>query len=293
MNRELIAVRNTIERTLDELIPTEGLISETLSEAMRYATLSGGKRIRPLLLCSSCTGLGGNINEAIFPACAVEMVHAYSLIHDDLPSMDNDKLRHGKDSTHIAFGEAIAILSGDALQALAFELLTKPNSGISHSIQIETIRLLSTAAGSKGMVGGQVLDLESENKRLDLEELNTLHRSKTGALIAASIEIGATLATNADKEQVLILQEFSDKIGLAFQVVDDILDVTQPTKILGKPSQSDLVQQKSTFPQLMGVDEARYFSEKLLAESLQLLKLAKLKNDWLADLARMCVHRNH
>ena len=293
MNSELVAIREAIEHKLNELLPKESLIAQKLVDAMRYATLTGGKRIRPMLLCASCTGFGGTLDQALLPACAIELIHAYSLIHDDLPAMDNDDLRHGKASTHVAFGEPTAILTGDALQALAFELLADPHIEISESARIESIRLLSQSAGWNGMVGGQLLDLESENQALTLDQLRVLHQAKTGALITTAIQIGATIAGTVPKKTTGAIDEFAQKIGLAFQIVDDILDETESTKVLGKPANSDKKLNKSTFPQLLGIQQAKVFAEQLLEEALQLLAEENLKNDLLGDLAKMCVHRKY
>ncbi|MAZ45419.1 MAG: geranyl transferase [Gammaproteobacteria bacterium] len=293
MNSELIDIREAIEHKLDELLPKESLIAQKLVDAMRYATLTGGKRIRPMLLCASCTGFGGTLEQALVPACAIELIHTYSLIHDDLPSMDNDDLRHGKPATHIAFGEPIAILTGDALQALAFDLLAGPHTEIPGSARIESIRLLSQGAGWNGMVGGQLLDLQSENQTLTLEQLRRLHEAKTGALITAAIQIGVAIAGTAEKKTIRTIDTFARKIGLAFQIVDDILDESESTTVLGKPANSDTELNKSTFPKLLGIQPSKKFAEQLVEEAVQLLAAENLKNSLLVDLAKICVQRRY
>ena len=221
MTSELDALRARIESALDAHLPASSNLSPTLTDAMRYATLSGGKRLRPLFLCATCTAVGGDARTALAPACAIEFLHAYSLVHDDLPAMDDDELRHGVPSTHIRFGEATAILAGDALQALAFRTLADAPD-VTATARLRALTLLADAAGWDGMVGGQSLDLEAERRRLELPELAALHGAKTGALIRAAIQIGAIVGNPALANEVFDgLGEFAGQVGLAFQVVDD------------------------------------------------------------------------
>lgn len=291
MTPELLALKSTIEDALQHHLPTNSEIGQELLDAMRYATLSGGKRIRPLLVCATCTGLGGALEDALAPACAVEFIHAYSLLHDDLPAMDDDELRHGLPSGHIKFGEATAILAGDALQALAFETLaTAPAAR--NDVRLSAVRVLAEASGWQGMVGGQSFDLSSENKKLSLSQLQSLHAAKTGALIKASVQIGALFGNpKLDAETYVLLTEFATRIGLAFQVVDDVLDVTQTTEVLGKPAGSDEKSKKSTYPALLGINQARSHADDLLSEAEAMLERADLKHDLLLMLARGIVSR--
>jgi geranylgeranyl pyrophosphate synthase len=287
--RELKA---TIEDALDHYLPAQSPLAPELVEAMRYATLSGGKRLRPMLVCAACTAVGGALEDALAPACAVEFVHAYSLIHDDLPAMDDDALRHGLPSNHVRFGEAGAILAGDALQALAFRTLAEaPNVPVES--RLRAIRLLADAVGWQGMVGGQSFDLASEHQALPLEHLEALHAAKTGALIQAAVQIGAVVGTTRlDDETFVLLGEFARRIGHAFQVMDDVLDVTATTDDLGKPAGSDTASDKSTYPRLMGVSASRERAQRLLDEGLRFLQRAGLGETLLSELARRTVERD-
>lgn len=291
MTSELEALRARIESALDAHLPSRSNLSPALTEAMRYATLSGGKRLRPLFLCATCTAVGGDARSALAPACAIEFLHAYSLVHDDLPAMDDDELRHGVPSTHIRFGEATAILAGDALQALAFRTLAEAPD-LPAAARVRALTMLADAAGWDGMVGGQSLDLEAERRRLELPELAALHGAKTGALIRAAIQIGAIVGDPDLSDEVFDgLGEFAGQVGLAFQVVDDVLDITATTDTLGKPAGSDLKAGKSTYPGLLGLDEARAYAESLLQSALALHAALPLRHSLLADLAVRSVRR--
>ena len=291
MTPELTALKRTVEDALQHYLPTNSDIADTLVEAMRYAGLSGGKRIRPLLVCATCTGLGGALEDALAPACAVEFIHAYSLLHDDLPAMDDDDLRHGLPSGHIKYGEATAILAGDALQALAFETLANAPSART-DVRLTAVQVLAEASGWQGMVGGQSFDLASENKSLSLTELQSLHAAKTGALIKAAVQIGALFGNaRVDAETYVLLTEFATRIGLAFQVVDDILDITQTTETLGKPAGSDEKANKSTYPALLGLEQAKSHAATLLAEAEPMLERAGMQHDLLNQLARAIINR--
>ncbi|MBX3707144.1 MAG: polyprenyl synthetase family protein [Pseudomonadales bacterium] len=291
MTTDLDGLKGVIEATLARLLPDHSPIAPDLVAAMRYATLSGGKRLRPMLVCAACTGVGGRLAHALAPACAVEFVHAYSLVHDDLPAMDDDDLRHGVPSNHVRFGEATAILAGDALQALAFQTLAQAPD-LSDPVRLRTLTLLTDAVGWRGMVGGQSFDLAAEARALAQEELAALHGAKTGALIRAAVQIGAVVGDpDLPAATFDILGAFGTRLGLAFQVIDDVLDVTASTAELGKPAGSDLLAEKSTYPKLLGVDGARALADRLLAEALDLLGQAGLQNDWLAQLAHRGVRR--
>jgi len=292
MTPDLRALKATVEDALDHHLPAHSPIAPDLVEAMRYATLSGGKRLRPMLVCSACTGVGGALADALAPACAVEFVHAYSLAHDDLPAMDDDDLRHGLPSNHKRFGEATAILAGDALQALAFQTLASA-PGVPPEARLRAVALLSDAVGWRGMVGGQSFDLAAEQQSLPLEHLESLHAAKTGALIRAAVQIGAVVGNpKLDDETFVLLGEFANRIGQAFQIVDDVLDVTSTTEDLGKPAGSDEAAGKSTYPKLMGVDAATARAETLLDEALRFLRRAGLQDSLLGELAALCVRRS-
>jgi len=264
-----------------------------LGDAMRYAVLDGGKRLRPLLVLAASEAVGGNTAAALRAACATELIHAYSLVHDDLPSMDNDVLRRGKPTVHVKFGEADALLAGDALQALAFELLTPDGDEIPASIQATLCRLLARAAGSQGMAGGQAIDLASVGMALDEAQLREMHRLKTGALLQGSVEMGAACAGAIAPAALDALRDYGAAIGLAFQVVDDILDVTADSQTLGKTAGKDAAADKPTYVSLWGLDGARSQARQLLAESLAALGRSGLADTAaLRALAHMVVDRD-
>ena len=293
LDSNLKQLRRSIDTKLASILPKESPIAEPMLKAMRYAVLGGGKRIRPLLTCTVCSALDGRVEDALLPGCAIELIHAYSLIHDDLPAMDDDDLRHGRPSTHKQFGEAIAILAGDSLHSLAFQSIVQA-PGISQDTKVKAIAALAEAAGWRGMSGGQCLDINSEGKRIPIDQLRSLHAAKTGALICTSFQIGALCAgEDEDSEHFRILTQVGRDIGLAFQIVDDILDVTSNSATLGKPSQSDEAAEKNTFPQLMGIEESQVEANKLLTSSLQLLCDTGIENSTLASLLRQTVLRKN
>ena len=267
-----------------------------LGDAMRYAVLDGGKRLRPLLVLAACEAVGGNREAAMRSACAVELIHAYSLVHDDMPCMDNDVLRRGKPTVHVRFGEAQALLAGDALQALAFELLTPDDGTVDDATQARLCRMLAQAAGFEGMAGGQAIDLASIGKPLTSDQLHEMHRMKTGALLRASVLMGASCGTTTAQVRDA-LADYGSAIGLAFQVVDDILDVVADSATLGKTAGKDAAQDKPTFVSLMGLDESRSYAGHLLARALGSLDLpdaaAPGRTEALRALADMLVNRHH
>ncbi len=240
-----------------------------LEEAIRYVLLAGGKRVRPLLVYGACRALGGKLADADAAACAVEFIHAYSLIHDDLPALDDDDLRRGRPSLHRAFDEATAILAGDALQSMAFEMLGASGG---NGNRAEMVRELARAAGPRGMVAGQVLDLAADCSRTSLEELESIHSLKTGALIQASVALGAMSTGKAAPGQLTGLRDYGRRIGLAFQIQDDILDVVSDTATLGKPQGSDEARDKTTYVSLLGLDAARNQARELAADSLAAIR---------------------
>ena len=286
-------VRDDIADALNALLPTHSDIAQPMVDAMRHAVFGGGKRLRPLMACAACEAFSGSFKAALPAACGLEFIHAYSLIHDDLPAMDDDELRHGQAATHVAFGEANAILAGDSLHSLAFQSLAEA-PGLSQAAKLRCITLLSTAAGWPGMAGGQCLDIAAEGENLSLARLEALHSAKTGALIEASLVIGAYCAeVEPDDPKLALLRTFGQRIGLAFQIVDDILDVTESSQTLGKPAGSDDALNKNTFPKLMGLEDAQQRAEALLTQALALLEEADLATNLLTGLAERSVKRRH
>ena len=264
-----------------------------LGDAMRYAVLDGGKRLRPLLVFAASEAVGGHADAALRAACAAELIHAYSLVHDDLPCMDNDVLRRGKPTVHVKFGEADALLAGDALQALAFELLTPDGDGIAPAVQATLCRLLARAAGSQGMAGGQAIDLASVGLALDEAQLREMHRLKTGALLQGSVEMGAACGGAIAADALAALRDYGAAIGLAFQVVDDILDVVADSETLGKTAGKDAASDKPTYVSLLGLDGARAQARELLGEALAALDRSALADTGaLRALAHMVVDRD-
>ena len=280
-----------VEQALDTWVHAEAPAG--LGDAMRYAVLDGGKRLRPLLVLAACEAVGGNVQAALRAACAVELIHAYSLVHDDLPCMDNDVLRRGKPTVHVKFGEAEALLAGDALQALAFELLTPDDAGVPPAMQALMCRLLARSAGADGMAGGQAIDLQSVGRKLDEAALRDMHQRKTGALLQASVELGAACAPSPLRgASAEALRRYGAAVGLAFQVVDDILDVTADSTQLGKTAGKDAASDKPTYVSLMGLDGARAHADVLLAEAEAALAGAGLPDvTLLGALARRLVLR--
>lgn len=265
---------------------------ERLYRAMRYSVMNGGKRVRPLLVYAACEALGGDKARADGAACAVELIHAYSLVHDDLPAMDDDDLRRGQPTTHKAFDEACAILAGDGLQSLAFEALAAPaHNPPDAALRLEMFSALARAAGPAGMVGGQAIDLESVGLRLDRDALETMHRHKTGALIEASVRLGAMASGQADAASLGALQQYAQAIGLAFQVQDDILDVESDTAILGKHQGADIARDKPTYPALLGMPAAKSYALQLHDQALQALSAFGAAAEPLRQLARFIIER--
>jgi len=284
-------IRGHIDTALSNQLHSRGAESEPLLEVMRYALLGGGKRIRPLLVCCTATSLGGSLEAALLPACAIECIHAYSLIHDDLPAMDDDDLRHGKPSCHRAFGEAQAILAGDALQSLAFEILSQPGSQ-SAERQLAMTRVLSAASGSQGMVGGQWLDIVNTGSAIDAATLEHMHRRKTGALIAAATEIGA-LASECTATTTTQLKHFGEQLGLIFQLVDDLLDISESSHTLGKPAGSDIESGKNTYPALFGVRGTQNQISGLVRDCEETLESLGIERGELGELLQLVVERSY
>ena len=287
----LDACHKLVDTELDRCIE-QNAASERLQEAMRYSVLGGGKRIRPALCLAAAKAVNQNAETALAPACSVELVHAYSLIHDDLPAMDDDNLRRGRPTTHIAFDEATAILAGDALQALAFDLLAN-NDGLASESRLAMVQELARAAGHQGMVGGQAIDLESVGKALTLSELENMHRHKTGALIEASVRMGALCAADVDTDILDALTTYAQALGLAFQVQDDLLDVEGSTEVIGKPQGSDIARAKPTYPSLLGPEGAREHLQALFETAQSSLAGFGPEADPLRAMADYVVARSH
>jgi len=280
-----------VEAALERWVPSDA--PGGLGEAMRYGVLEGGKRLRALLVLAACDAVTGSRAAAMRAAAAVELIHAYSLIHDDMPCMDNDVLRRGKPTVHVRYGEAQAMLAGDAMQALAFEVLTPSDGEVAVDVQARLCALLARAAGHSGMAGGQAIDLASVGRTLTEEALRDMHRRKTGALLSASVLMGAACGTPTRRAQQA-LATYGDALGLAFQVVDDILDVTQASEVLGKTAGKDEEQHKPTYVSVLGLDEARALAGRLRAQALDAIRDAGLDSaEALCMLADRVVERSH
>jgi farnesyl diphosphate synthase len=284
-----------VEQALSDWVDAQA--PAALGEAMRYAVLDGGKRLRPLLVLATAQAVGGeNPAAALRAACALELIHAYSLVHDDMPCMDNDVLRRGKPTVHVQFGQAQALLAGDALQALAFELLTPQDGSVPPAVQAACVGLLARASGYWGMAGGQAIDLASVGDRLSEDQLRQMHRLKTGALLLCSVQMGAACGAQLPESARTALSRFGEVLGLAFQVVDDILDVTADSATLGKTAGKDAAADKPTYVALMGLQAAQRYADQLAQEAMQALADTGLPTERLAalrGLATKVVQRNH
>ena len=285
------AHRQRVEAELERLITQRTSIEPRLQEAMRYSLLNGGKRLRPTLVYLAAEICGGALNPADSAACAIEAVHSYSLVHDDLPAMDDDELRRGKPTCHIAFDEATAILAGDALLTWAFELISEPCIDVQPQTQLSMVRALARAAGDLGMVAGQAFDLNSVGKTLTLAQLQNMHAAKTGALINLALELGA-LSANATEEERDALRRYGQALGLAFQIKDDLLDIEGDTATLGKPQGSDMERNKPTYPALVGMEQCRLWLEELRKEAVDALASFGSKADSLRELAQYVIDRD-
>ena len=286
--------QNRVEKALEDRLPSGQLLPQKLHQAMRYSVLDGGKRMRPML--TYCTGKAlGIASEALDgPACAVEFIHVYSLIHDDLPAMDDDDLRRGKATCHVAFDEATAILAGDALQALAFEILAHdPSITATAEGRLKMIIALAKASGSQGMVGGQAIDLQSVGTRLNLPELENMHIHKTGALIRASVNMATLAKADIDSAVATKLDHYAKCIGLSFQVKDDILDEESDTATLGKTQGKDKDNDKPTYPALLGLAGAKKKAQELHEKALDSLSIFGREADLLRDLSLYIIQRTH
>jgi geranylgeranyl diphosphate synthase type II len=270
LKRYLAARQKEVDRALDRFLPKESVAPATIHKAMRYSLFAGGKRLRPILCLAATEACGGKFAAALPHACAVECIHTYSLIHDDLPSMDNDDLRRGRPTCHKVFGDAIAILAGDALLTVAFEIATRAKPVSRYDLH-EVMREIAEAAGSRKLIAGQVADLEAEGKNLSREQVRSIHENKTAALLTASVRLGA-MAANASAKQLAAVTAFGRALGLAFQVIDDILDVTQTSEKLGKSAGKDLAAKKATYPAVFGLEKSRSEARRLTKQAHKALE---------------------
>lgn len=284
-----------VDGALDRFLPRETELPHSVHKAMRYSVFAGGKRVRPILLLAACQAVGGDTGRAIPAACAMEMIHTYSLIHDDLPAMDDDDFRRGNPTNHKVFGEAIAILAGDALLTEAFKLASDPRftCDCDPSGLLAVIHEIATCAGSYGMVGGQVVDMESEGRQdIDLATVQYIHTHKTGALIKASVVAGALLG-GASGQKLAAITRYGEAAGLAFQIADDILDIVGTTEEIGKDAGSDEARGKATYPAVMGLAAAREEAQAMMDEALRALEIFGAESDPLREIARYIVQRRN
>lgn len=279
-----------VESALAGELNKKSPIDKTLTESMEYSLMAGGKRLRPVLLMAAADALGTDGTKFLKTGIAIEMIHTYSLIHDDLPAMDDDDYRRGKLTNHKVYGAGMATLAGDALLTLAFEVMLR-QEGVDAETLVKVVREMSVAAGPDGMVGGQALDMESENKRIDMDTMRLVHMGKTGALFRAAIRSGAILA-GATEVQLAALTEYADKFGLAFQITDDILDVIGDEAVIGKPVGSDEKNHKSTYVTLTSLDEAKKLAQETVEEAVAALKDFGPEADFLRELVSYLVDRN-
>jgi geranylgeranyl diphosphate synthase type II len=284
-----------IDAALDTYLPRETELPHSLHKAMRYSVFAGGKRVRPILMLAACHAVGGDSGRAIPAACAMEMIHTYSLIHDDLPAMDDDDFRRGNPTNHKVFGEAVAILAGDALLTEAFKLTSDPRFAgeCDATARLAVINEIATCAGSYGMVGGQVVDMESEGKPdIDLPTVQYIHTHKTGALIKASVVAGALLG-DADKKKLAAITRYGEAAGLAFQIADDILDIEGTTEEIGKDAGSDQARGKATYPAVIGLAAAREEAKVMMDEAILALEIFGAEADPLREIVRYIVARKN
>ena len=290
MSLSLSDPRQLVDRTLDQLVPSEETPPVQIHRAMRYSLMAGGKRIRPLLCMEAARAVGGDATVAAHPACALEMVHTYSLIHDDLPALDNDDLRRGRPTCHKVFGDAMAILAGDALLTLAFQVLAQ-TPGATADVRARLVEELALAGGTVGgMIGGQVFDLEGERRKPTAALLDSIHRAKTGALLRGSVRMGAIVA-GASETELAALSRFGEHVGLAFQIVDDILDIEQSSEQLGKTAGKDAAQEKITFPAVYGVEASKRMAAEERAAAYDVLSAFGERAASLRELSALIVER--
>src|SRR5947207_11591443 len=287
----LAARQKSVDRALDRFLPKKDVPPATIHQAMRYSLFAGGKRLRPILCFAAAEACGGKISDALPLASAIECIHTYSLVHDDLPSMDNDDFRRGRATCHKVFGEGIAILAGDGLLTIAFEIAARAKPTRRYSIS-EMFREISIAAGSRKLIAGQVADLEAEGKKVSRHELRYIHENKTAAMITTSVRLGA-MSANADAKKLRAITKFGYALGLAFQVIDDILDVTQTSEKLGKSAGKDIAAQKATYPAVIGLDASRGEARRLTNTAQNALKIFGKEAEPLRELANYLLIREY
>ena len=291
LNDYLDGKRQLVDRVLGANLPPADTPPAVIHEAMRYAVLGGGKRIRPIVAIAAAEACGANVENLLVPIAALELIHTYSLVHDDLPALDNDDLRRGRKTTHVVFGEAMGILTGDALLTEAFAWLARPVTGVDAAHQLRAVREVAIAVDSKGMIGGQVADIiTAGTNETSAELLDFIHRNKTGKLLTASVVLGGLLA-NAPDDKIDALRRYGDAVGLAFQIVDDLLDQEEDAATLGKTAGKDLAQGKLTYPALFGTEAARARVETLLKEALTNADIIAGPVNYLAGIARFICER--
>jgi geranylgeranyl diphosphate synthase, type II len=273
----LIARQKLIDRALDHYLPRANTKPVTLHRAMRYSLFAGGKRLRPILCLAAAEACRGNIDNALPLACALECIHTYSLVHDDLPSMDNDDFRRGRPTCHKVFGDGIAVLAGDALLTVAFEIVSKAKSTPNYDIST-LLREIAVAAGSQKLIAGQVADLEAEGKKVKRDQLQFIHENKTAAILKSSVRLGA-MSANADARKLSAITRFGQRLGLAFQIIDDILDVTQTSEILGKSAGKDVAAKKATYPGVIGLQKSRDEARRLTRQAHNALSVFSSSDD--------------
>ncbi|PIE33506.1 polyprenyl synthetase [candidate division KSB3 bacterium] len=285
--------RKIIEQALEQCLPAK-VTPPLLFEAMRYSVFAGGKRLRPIMLLMTAEMLGRDCQTVAFAGAALEMVHTYSLIHDDLPAMDNDDLRRGRPTNHKVYGEAMAILAGDALLTMAFQVMSEPyyTSSFEPQAILAATQELALAAGAEGMVGGQVFDMQAEGKLITQEQLEAIHRNKTGKMLSAAVRIGAMLS-GATEQQLDVMSAYGDHVGLAFQIVDDVLDLEGTAEELGKNPTSDLQHEKATYPALYGLDESKSMVRELTSRAKQSLRMFGDRAEYFLQLADFMAARTH
>ncbi|MEP6698840.1 MAG: polyprenyl synthetase family protein [Verrucomicrobiota bacterium] len=291
LKRYLASSQTRIDRALQRFLPNESTRPATIHQAMRYSLFAGGKRLRPILCLAAADACGGKISGALPLACAVECIHTYSLVHDDLPSMDNDDLRRGRATCHKVFGEGIAILTGDALLTIAFEIAARARATARYDLS-DIFREIAHAAGSQKLIAGQVADLEAEGQRIDRAHLRYIHENKTAAILATTIRLGA-MSANAHPKQLTALTKFGRALGLAFQIIDDILDVTQTSEKLGKSAGKDVAARKATYPAVIGLDKSRTEAKRLTRHAHDALLIFGTKAEALHALANYLLKREY
>jgi geranylgeranyl diphosphate synthase type II len=287
----LTARQKEVDQALENYLPKARIKPATIHKAMRYSLFAGGKRLRPILCLAAADACAGNTPDALPLACALECIHTYSLVHDDLPSMDNDDFRRGRPTCHKVFGDGIAVLAGDALLTVAFEIAAQAKGSRRYDLR-EMLREISIAASSRKLIAGQVADLEAEGKRIDRTQLRFIHENKTAALITTSVRLGA-MSANATEKQLTAITQFGRALGLAFQVIDDILDVTQTSEKLGKSAGKDITACKATYPSVIGLEKSRVEAQRLTRKAHDALSTFSAKGERLHALAYYLLQRDY